>query len=754
MKSVSAAYKASMKQILRNPSLVRVVFQNLDTSVSADGAWTDNGHTPFSELETLNYERKYGPTFATLELNRWALDGTFAVYGGESAIEDGFVSSFMSDEDGAYSAAPVLTREFSAVHRLSGLTLAFDTRANEWPVSVTFNFYLNGEIVDTLTLEGLLGSAYSASHPVERYDKITVTPSAVLPHRRFRVETVLFGVTREYGNAEIISTHQSHDIDPLSRRLPSENFSFTILDFEHHYDPDNPQGIYAYVEEKSPVSVAFGYQLNDGTVEWVKPDRYLLNAKPSVRNERATFSATGLIGSLTDIYYKSQPGSKSLYDMAEAVLTDAGLTPTPMGENPWVIDESLRDMFTTGILPIDTHMNCLQLIAHAARCRLFTDDDNIIHIEPFTVTVLDTYRGTTADNGHTPFSEWQSVDAGSATDKTYATLELNRWILDSEGAQEIAPETGFEKLGYASSAVSRSDGAFDQIPVVTRVFDTLCDLRALRIRFDSATGEWPRALEVNYFDNGALVDTQTVSDISEEEIYVLSPLATHVDRVTIAATLAAPYRRFRVSAMRYRSTDFYLDFTTISERSQVVTKIDQLKSVSVAQYAYLEAEEAVTLYSERIQSEALHVEFPQPAKNVVITVDEGEVLSSAVYGRAVDLTLTEGLKTVTVTGVPLTESTVTVTTPVNASGEVDAEENPLITTEEMRSALTEHVIKYLSMRSTYDADYRGNPEVETGDLISMQTRYTDDLPVLVLTDEISFSGGLRGKIKAKGMVNP
>ena len=55
------------------------------------------------------------------------------------------------------------------------------------------------------------------------------------------------------------------------------------------------------------------------------------------------------------------------------------------------------------------------------------------------------------------------------------------------------------------------------------------------------------------------------------------------------------------------------------------------------------------------------------------------------------------------------------------------------------------------MRNTYDMSYRGNPEIEVGDLIGMQTRYTDDMPVLVLTDEITFNGALRGQIKAKGL---
>ena len=120
--------------------------------------------------------------------------------------------------------------------------------------------------------------------------------------------------------------------------------------------------------KNAPISLRYGYELPDGEVEWIKPDKYLLTGKPQTKNNQATFSCTGLIGSLSGSFYKSKLGNKNLYDMAEEVLMDANLTLTEHGTHPWVIDPTLKQMFTTAALPIDTHMNCLQLIAHAARC--------------------------------------------------------------------------------------------------------------------------------------------------------------------------------------------------------------------------------------------------------------------------------------------------------------------------------------------------------------------------------------------------
>ena len=204
-------------------------------------------------------------------------------------------------------------------------------------------------------------------------------------------------------------------------------------------------------------------------MEWLKPDRYVLDGKPSASNSQATFTGTGLIGSLSGKFYKSKLGRKNLYDMAEEVLLDAGLTLTEEEQHPWVIDESLKTMFTTAVLPIDTHMNCLQLIAHAARCRLFTDDDNIIHIKPFGVTVLGIYSGEWADSGHVWFSEWDSVNKGNNFGSTYTTLELNRWVLDGED-QVIIEDTDPANTGFISEDMSGANGEFSGVSF-TRTFD-------------------------------------------------------------------------------------------------------------------------------------------------------------------------------------------------------------------------------------------------------------------------------------------
>lgn len=100
MKSVSNAYKASQKAMLRNRSYVRITFGNVDTTAATDGEWESNGAASISEFETVDYAYQYGDTYVSLELNRWALDGKSLLVPTGEDVQDGFISEPRCDAEG------------------------------------------------------------------------------------------------------------------------------------------------------------------------------------------------------------------------------------------------------------------------------------------------------------------------------------------------------------------------------------------------------------------------------------------------------------------------------------------------------------------------------------------------------------------------------------------------------------------------------------------------------------------------------
>ena len=583
MKYVSEAYKESINQRLRNRSYVRVLFTNTDTTIPSDGKWESPNELFISNTDTLDYNHMYGNPYATMELNQWLLDGSFDI-APETGGASGFISSIISDENGE-GANSVLARQFSNKHTIRNITFIFDTRTGIHPNGVTIKFFLDGAEIKSLYAP-VTSDSVAVAADVEACDMVSVAFGQMPPYRRARLEGVTYGVQKMFSNDVIVSTKQYHDVDPLSRRLPKETMQFTILDFKHDYDPDNPSGIWSLIADKSTADIQIGYELPNGITEWVKADRYILDGRPAFSNNRATFKATGLLGQLTDSYYKGTYGNKSFYDMAVSVLEDANLLPLPDGTNPWVIDESLKTMYTDAPMPIDTHANCLQMIAHACRCTLRTEDNNIIYISPCVISK------------------------------------------DTE-------ESGFS-----------------------------------------------------------------------------------------------------------------IDFSSIGQNSQTITKIDQLKTVSVLRNIYTPVSQKELFYGITDETE-LHIEFSEPATDISVSVSAGSVLDSKVYANAVDLVLSAGSKAVSISGRPISKSNIMYNLNVSNYGSVDEEKNPLITDLEMCKALAKHVSEYLQLRNTYDISYRGNPELECGDVIGLQTMYSPAIKGVLLTDEITYNGAIQGKAKVK-----
>lgn len=758
MKTATRAYKSQMAKLLRNHSYVGITFGNIDVSAGTDGEWVGSV-LPWSKNNTLDYNHIYEDNVVTLELNRWRLNGGQTILK-SNTVNDGFIGNVMSDANGNISYE--MGRTFSYTHALSGITVTFDSENDEFPTDFQVVFTDEGGS-ETETVSPT-NATVEIPHASETVSNVVLRFRKMLPYRRPRVHTTLWGVGYSYTVDDIVNCSQSADVDPLSRRLPQEKFSFTILDYEHKFDPDNPTGVYSTINRGAPIRVAYGYELDDGTIEWLATDTYSLENKPTFSNNKVTFTGSGLLATMTNNYYRGTLGNKSFYDMAVDVLTDAGLTPTEGGTNPWDIDDSLKTMYCSMPMPIQPHAACLQMIAHACNCRLWTDDQNIIHLRPFGVTPVGVFSGTFTDDGHAWISSWDSVDYGTESEACYATLELNRWVFGTD--QVIADPASLNPSGYASSAMSDANGNIDAS--WTKTFDVLHDVPRVVITFDDVMEEYPDTVIVTYYGrDGNVIDT--VTEHPDSVTYAVNTEVEDCERFTVRTTaMKIPYRRERVSRTAYFETDFALTLDSVKQDTQVTTKLDRLRNVIVNEYSLSEPNDNMTkLYEVTTTDTEMHVEF-QLATNVTITVEGGT--SSAVgqaivgsasvggegnryeaYARAADFHLLGGTKHILIEGIPLNEGFIAHTYPFGSSGEDDIEENVLITNSEMADAHAEHVGAYLQLRNTYDSAYRGNPELESGDIISLQTTFDNVVYGIVLVDRLNFNGALSGNLKVKGL---
>lgn len=251
------------------------------------------------------------------------------------------------------------------------------------------------------------------------------------------VKVVIQGIggTKVFDTSIIKTLTINNEIDPLSRKLPTELVSFSIIDLEGRYNPYSPTTEWNDADKNASFTVQFGYYVN-GSIEWLASDKYILSGRPTFDNGIASFSGHKKLYTLTEKYYKGVfPTTQiSYYNLAYAVMTDAGLT-----SSEYYIDDYLRSYNTKAALPIDSHKNCLQLIAHATGCALYTDSNGVVTIKRINfmfMTPLD-FKITRRDvmRSKEKITKLDPLYKAEAYQYSYDATGTSKEIVKNEGVQ-------------------------------------------------------------------------------------------------------------------------------------------------------------------------------------------------------------------------------------------------------------------------------------------------------------------------------
>lgn len=390
MQTVSKDWKNVHKQTLLNESYVEVSLDIADPDSLADASATDNGAVYISDTaEVVSEVDTSIMPYGTLEQNLWLLDGSRKHIPMSNYKDGSFVGDVLSDEKGEFSSKiPTLTVDFTQVHSklIPGITIAWGTAYNEFATSFIVTAY-NGDVV-VAKKEVINNTSVKSivALDIVDYDRIVVQVLGwCLPNRRVRIDEVFIGWHKVYSKTDLMSYSHKQTVDPVSTSLPKMEIQFSIDNSDGAYNPYNLNGMAKYLTERQEVVARYGLKLNNNTVEWIKGGTFYLSEWYAKQNGiSADFVARDILEFMTSNYKDtiSTMTIRNLYDLAEAVLESAGLPLNSDGSVKWVIDNSLKNIYTAAPLPDDTKANCLQLIANAGRCVLYPDRDGILHIKP------------------------------------------------------------------------------------------------------------------------------------------------------------------------------------------------------------------------------------------------------------------------------------------------------------------------------------------------------------------------------------
>lgn len=371
-----------LKKPKRNLGFLKVKFNIVDPETNPD--LSSNSEEIFSDLDNIKETTiPQSKNYATLEKNFWLLNDSQPIYGSEE-LEQTYVSSYMSDKNCLFSDKACITLTSSVYLTTLGLTMVFDSIDKNYAKKLKVKAYRDSTMImdKDYTLNSYSDRLiFADNEELVRWNKIEIYfIESSLPYRRIRVNQLLFGIMETYTDENLISAESKEKTTMINSELPTHTFKFTIDNMNKLFNPDNPQGWYRYILQQQPISYEWGYQLDDGTIEWILGGKMLLTGSVEVGENQVSFSTTSLINYLTKVYKKGVYNSsgRSLYDLAVDVLEDSNIDSSQY--NLW---SGLKSIKTDAPLPKLEARQLLQIIATTGNCILFTNRENVINIQPF-----------------------------------------------------------------------------------------------------------------------------------------------------------------------------------------------------------------------------------------------------------------------------------------------------------------------------------------------------------------------------------
>ena len=395
MQNVSQEWKDNQKELLVSESEIELSMRITDPDAYEDASASSDNEMSFAQTEDIVSGVDYvmTPTL-TLEQNLWLLDGSGKVLDTNNNGTNRYISSNRSGLDKTFTTIPTISIGFSQVftNLLQGITIVWSTLWDEYAEEFVVTAYNGDTVVATKTVTDNTSTKSIVYMDIANYDRITIEIKRwSLSYRRARIEEVVIGIDKSYRKTDLFSYSHSQSVDPLTTELPKVEVSFAISNLDNSYNPHNAQGLSKYLMERQEIKVKYGYKIND-KVEWIDAGKVYLSEWDAPQDGMtAEFKASDLLEFMRKTYYGGMyyPDGISLYDLAVNVLTDADLPLNNDGSVKWKIDESLKDIYTVAPLPIDTHANCLQLIANAGECVIYQDRQGVLVIEHYVYTETD-----------------------------------------------------------------------------------------------------------------------------------------------------------------------------------------------------------------------------------------------------------------------------------------------------------------------------------------------------------------------------
>lgn len=267
----SAAYLAAITGDTRRV-LLKAVIHIIDPDMQLTGGSADS-LAPWAKTAELYDYRFTTARYATLEQDRWLLDGSFDIFPDDYQVSEhmGVADAKLSGADGSFAPPAWAAITFSDVSVLQAFSVYFPTDPLEGVAEdFTVEVLSAGQTFFTKTVTGNTASAVAfEGFTVQTPDSIRVTVTKwSLPSRRMRVVEILPGVYEEW-TEDIVAAFdckQQGDVSCLS--LPYGTCTLKMDNLSRRFEPRSKSGLFQSIEERQGVETYIGVRLADNSVEY------------------------------------------------------------------------------------------------------------------------------------------------------------------------------------------------------------------------------------------------------------------------------------------------------------------------------------------------------------------------------------------------------------------------------------------------------------------------------------------------------
>lgn len=309
-----------------------------------------------------------------LEEDYFKLDGSHVFPISGNTYNVGWESASLSDMSG--NIAEYIEYIFSNTHDSYGVNIRFPDYCPADTFTVAY--YKDSTLIGERTVTGNTETIYSNNDVRLQWNKVRLTFTKVSPQQRARLWQIVFGTNDTYDEDLLISVSASRTTDLTGDYDDSGEFSFQFFNdgrFDIRTINDLPIGL----QEGLKVTV---YVKKRGSTTYVPFGNYYSETTDVSENGQViTVSGYDELYSLGDTTYRNgivYPNGRSLYDWAQEVAEDAGITLS--------IDSAFQNIISTGYITEVPHREALRLIAEAGNGILVIDANGNIALKKHTPT--------------------------------------------------------------------------------------------------------------------------------------------------------------------------------------------------------------------------------------------------------------------------------------------------------------------------------------------------------------------------------